>query len=131
MIYLYLAGPIEQCNYDEIYGWRSYVDSKLNSNITTVHPKVLQSNNSKGILEQNKKDVLKCDTILSYIPKSIEDRRPSYGTIFEISFAHSMKKDIILVSDNKYLIEHPIIKEISNIFPDLDKSIEYINSKFY
>ena len=130
MKYLYLAGPIEKCNHDEVYGWRSYVESKLNSNIVPIQPKVLNSNNSKEILNQNKKDVLRCDIVLSYIPRKIESRRPSYGTIFELSFAHSIKKDIILVSDDKYLVEHPIIEEISNIFSNLEKSIEYINSKF-
>jgi nucleoside 2-deoxyribosyltransferase len=130
MKYLYLAGPIEQCNYVEIHDWRNYVKTKLNPNITTIYPKVLQSSNSKGILNQNKTDVLNCDIVLSYIPKSIERRRPSYGTIFELSFAYSVGKYTILVSDDKYLVKHPIIREINDIFPNLEQSIQYINSKF-
>ena len=43
---MYLAGPIEKCNYDEIHNWRSYVDSKLNSTIITIYPKILCSNDS-------------------------------------------------------------------------------------
>ena len=69
---------------------------------------VQNSNNSKEILNQNKKDVLRCDIVLSYIPRKIESRRPSYGTIFELSFAHSIKKDIILVLSDKEsnLVQH-------------------------
>ena len=54
------------------------------------------------------------DLILAYLPRELNERRPSYGTVIEIGWAIGLRKPIIVVTDDDYLSEHPLIKAKSN-----------------
>ena len=125
---IYLAGPIEQCSIDEIKLWRDYLKKRL-LNYEIIEPeKNLIS--SKEIFRTNKRDVENADITFVFLPKKINERRPSYGTIFEISYAYTLDKEIIIVSDDEFVHSHPIMKEIGNHFNDLDSAIDYIYNRY-
>ena len=124
---IYLAGPVEQCSVDEINLWRDYVKKRL-LNYAIIEPeKNLIS--SKEIFKTNKRDVENTDITFAFLPKNINSRRVSYGTIFEISYAYSLNKEIIIVSDDFYVHNHPVMKEIGKHFNDLDFAISYLYNK--
>jgi|TARA_B100001964_G_scaffold103457_1_gene115640 nucleoside 2-deoxyribosyltransferase len=116
--YVYLAGPIEGCNDNEINDWRIHVKEQFLENIVGVTPVRLDypvtkrshythDLRKKEIFTKNFMDVQRCDATLAFLPKEINERRPSYGTIFEIAWAASLNKPIFLVTDDQRLIDHP------------------------
>lgn len=121
MMKVYLAGPIEKCSIDEIKVWRDYVKKRLSKYII-IEPEENLTDSTK-IFQSNKRDVEKCDIIFAFLPENINYRRASYGTIFEISYAYSLNKKIIIVSDDNYVHNHPIMKEIGEHFVTLDAAI--------
>ena len=64
----------------------------------------------RAIATKNWLDTESCDLILAYLPKELNEKRPSYGTVIEIGWAIGLRKPLIVVSDDKYLIDHPLIK---------------------
>ena len=78
-------------------------------------------------ITQNQYDVKECDVTLAYLPKSISDRRCSYGTICEIAWAHAQNKPVVIVSDDPYVHDHPVIQEIGVHFSELNAAVGYIN----
>ena len=82
---VYLAGPIEICSEEEIFLWRNYVSSKVKSDIEIITPKYHLGSEAE-IFEDTKLNVEVCDIVFAHLPKAINERRASYGTIFEISY---------------------------------------------
>ena len=103
---VYLAGPIEGCTDEEIFQWRSYVKDLLEDGIRAISP----------------------DVVLAYVPKFINKRRCSYGTICEIAWAYTEQTPIVIVSDDDYIHEHPIMKTMGVHFYSFGEAIEYINN---
>ena len=82
--YIYLAGPIAQCNYQEANDWRSYVRDKLHTNIIGISPLRCEPmegetygpgndpryNSPGAIAAKNWYDTEKCDLILAYPPNN-------------------------------------------------------------
>ena len=60
---------------------------------------------------------------LAYLPKSISDRRCSYGTICEIAWACT-KQTSGYCSDDPYVHDHPVIQEIGVHFDELNTAVE-------
>ena len=131
MKYIYLAGPIEGCNRKEIVDWREDMTNHFRryaDSIRTVSPFRCEEapdisgplNNAieldyirpidRAIFDKNWYDCQSCDAILAYLPKEINDRRPSIGTLFEIAWFISMCKPIFIVSDDPVCVSHPLIK---------------------
>lgn len=127
MMKIYLAGPIEGCSFDEIKVWRNYTRHQL-SNYDCVEPRD-NLIDSKEIFNSNKKDVENTDITFAFLPKNINFKRTSYGTIFEISYAYSIGKKVIIVSDDDYVHSHPVMKEIGVHFLTLDTAIKYLRNK--
>lgn len=140
---VYLAGPIAGCDKGEANDWREYVGNILEPyNIRGISPLRCEPivgerymlnyadpkfGTARAIGSKNVFDVRHCDMTLAYLPKVINDRRPSYGTVCEIAWAHIIGKPTILVTDDKYLQEHPVISACSGwILPTLDDGIEVI-----
>jgi len=136
--YIYLAGPIAQCNYQEANDWRSYVRSNLHENIIGISPLRCEPmhgetygpgndpryNSPGAIAAKNWYDTEKCDLILAYMPRELNERRPSYGTTIEIGWAIGLKKPIILVTNDAYLTEHPLIRANVNwVFEDFENAL--------
>ena len=143
--YIYLAGPIAQCTYGEANDWRDYVRSKLHQNIIGISPlrcEPMQGEtygpgndpryNSPGaIAAKNWYDTETCDLILAYLPRELNERRPSYGTTIEIGWAIGLRKPLIVVSDDEQYMEHPLIqRNASWRLDNLPDAVEVITGLF-
>ena len=133
--YVYLAGPIEGCNEDEINNWRhdAMTYYLMNSeDIRGCNPYRVEEKHFKGepsfaqkIMDKNWYDCQRCDAILAYLPKHINDRRPSIGTLFEIAWFVSMRKPIFIVSEDMNYINHPLVVANTGwIYQDLDEALQ-------
>ena len=127
MTKVYLAGPMEGCSDDEMLVWRRAATLSFNEGIKAISPVRIDSKFTTAIITQNQYDVKECDVTLAYLPKSISDRRCSYGTICEIAWAHAQNKPVVIVSDDPYVHDHPVIQEIGVHFDELNTAVEYIN----
>ena len=129
MKYIYLAGPIEGCSKEEITDWREDMTNHFclyGEGIRTVNPfrceeflepqclpvqrPTVDSATARAIFDKNWYDCQQCNAILAYLPKEINDRRPSIGTLLEIAWFISMRKPIFIVSDDPVYVLHPLIK---------------------
>tara|TARA_B100001750_G_C15516362_1_gene607527 strand:- start:519 stop:989 length:471 start_codon:yes stop_codon:yes gene_type:complete len=146
--YIYLAGPIADCNFKEANAWRDDVQNQLPPGIVGISPlrceplepgkKYAQKgavidmwSDPRAIATKNWLDTESCDLVLAYLPKELNDRRPSYGTVIEIGWAIGLRKPIIVVSDDDYLMRHPLIKHNASWRLDsLDKAVEVISGLF-
>ena len=127
MTKVYLAGPMEGCSDDEMLVWRRAATLSFNEGIKAISPVRIDSKFTTAIITQNQYDVRECDVTLAYLPKSITDRRCSYGTICEIAWAHAQNKPVVIVSDDPYVHDHPVIQEIGVHFSELNAAVGYIN----
>ena len=134
--YVYLAGPIEGCSNHEINQWRQKCYLGFNENLIGVNPYRAETHSDdpearKRIMMKNYMDTKSCDLILAYMPRELNQRRPSYGTTIEIGWAIGLKKPIILVTDDEYLTEHPLIRANVNwVFEDFQNAIDVIHGLF-
>ena len=127
MTKVYLAGPMEGCSDDEMLVWRRAATLSFNEGIKAISPVRIDSKFTTAIITQNQYDVKECDVTLAYLPKSISDRRCSYGTICVIAWAHAQNKPVVIVSDDPYVHDHPVIQEIGVHFSELNAAVGYIN----
>ena len=127
MAKVYLAGPMEGCSDDEMLVWRRAATLSFNEGIKAISPVRIDSKFTTAIITQNQYDVKECDVTLAYLPKSISDRRCSYGTICEIAWAHAQNKPVVIVSDDPHVHDHPVIQEIGVHFSELNAAVGYIN----
>ena len=118
---VYLAGPIEICSEDEILVWRNYVETKL-GNFDIITPKYHLGSDSE-IFENTKTNVEECDIVFAHLPKAINERRASYGTIFEVAYGHALKKRVIVISDDEFVHNHPVMNQISEMYYSLDAAL--------
>lgn len=122
---VYLAGPILGCNGAEANDWRKYVADKLaDHNIIGISPLRCEPlvgerygvghndprfGTARAIAAKNKFDVQACDITLAYLPKERPTPIPSLGTMGEIFWADAYDKRVILVSDDPFVNEHPVV----------------------
>ena len=119
---IYLAGPIEICSEDEILVWRNYISSKVSKDLTIIIPKYHLGSHEE-IFENTRSNVEECDIVFAHLPKAINERRASYGTIFEIAYGHALKKRVMVISDDKFVHEHPVMNQISEMYYSLDAAL--------
>jgi len=124
-VIVYLAGPIEQCSEDEVHLWRNYVSDHIPIDIAVLEPRY-DLGSAGEIFHNTKENVEQCDMVFAYLPKGVNDRRPSYGTIFEISYGHALNKEIAIISDDEFVHNHPVMKGVGNHFKCLDNAIRYL-----
>ena len=122
---VYLAGPIEICSEDEILVWRNYVETKL-GNFDIITPKYHLGSDSE-IFENTRTNVEECDIVFAHLPKAINERRASYGTIFEVAYGHALKKRVIVISDDEFVHKHPVMNQISEMYYSLDAALSSIS----
>ena len=130
--YVYLAGPIEGCNVKEINMWRDKCHVGFSDFIVGINPYRAEMSNDtpesrKRIAMKNYMDTQSCDLILAFLPKEINERRPSYGTTFEIAWGYSLRKPVVIVSDDPQVHHHPLMDMSGARFWDLEEGIDYIN----
>ena len=146
--FIYLAGPIAGCTQEEANEWREYVRSMLPHAIVGISPLRCEPlkegmtyteegaspkmwSDPRAIATKNWLDTESCDLVLAYLPKELNEKRPSYGTVIEIGWAIGLRKPLIVVSDDKQLMDHPLIKHNASWRLDsLDDAVEVINGLF-
>ena len=146
--YIYLAGPIAGCTETEATEWRDHVCTFFPHGIVGISPLRCEPlkkgltytdegatpkmwSDPRAIATKNWLDTESCDLVLAYLPKELNDRRPSYGTVIEIGWAIGLRKPLIVVSDDKQLMDHPLIKHNASWRLDsLDDAVEVINGLF-
>lgn len=140
--YIYLAGPISGCSVKEALDWRAYVQDLLPEGIVGISPlrcePSVEGTYSQSyddllfgtvgaITSKNDFDVRSCDLILAYLPDESVSLRPSYGTMFEIAWALELRKPVIIVSDNEFLVNNALVKfKVPWILPDLKSAVTLI-----
>lgn len=122
--HVYLAGPILGCDRSGANDWRYIVDDTLNAmsngeirgvsplrcepligdTYGTSHPDP-RFGVPRAIAAKNKYDVKNCDLVLAYMPKG----ELSLGTLLEIAWADAYDKQIILVTDEPKILNHPVL----------------------
>jgi nucleoside 2-deoxyribosyltransferase len=81
----------------------------------------------RAIASKNFLDVQRCDMTLCYMPRLLNERRLSVGTLIELAWAHALHKPTILVTDYPFLIEHPVVQaNASWVLSTLDEAVEVI-----
>ena len=146
--YIYLAGPIAGLNEQEATEWRSEVQELLPYGIIGISPLRCEPvkegmtytdegatdpmwSDARAINAKNWLDTESCDLVLAYLPKVMNDRRPSIGTIIEIGWAIGLRKPLIVVSDDDQYMEHPLIKHNASWRLDnLSDAVEVITGLF-
>jgi nucleoside 2-deoxyribosyltransferase len=138
---VYLAGPIEGCTKGEANDWRIDAINHLacygiagisplrcepiigeRYNIEHVDPKF---GTARAIGSKNVFDARTCDMTLVYLPKVLNARRPSYGSIIELAWAHVLGKPTVLVTDDPTVREHPVVNACAGwLLDDLDDGLE-------
>lgn len=144
---IYLAGPIAGLTKGEANDWRKYVIEKLSPHgIVGVSPlrsepligeryNVVYDDPRFGtpnaIRAKNVIDVNTCNATLEFLPKWANDLRPSYGTVTEHGMSLALGKPIILVSDDPYVLKHPLVGDAAQWrLGTLDEAIDVIVGTF-
>ena len=153
--FVYLAGPIAGCDRGEANDWRKDIQARFIDGIVGISPlrceplikkryddpkefaegkgqyKDVRFGTASAINGKNYLDTVSADLVLAYLSREMNERRPSYGTVMEIAWAIAMHKPIILVSDDPYLINHPLISEnVSWIVDNFDDALDIIHGLF-
>ena len=146
--FIYLAGPIAGCTQEEANEWREYVRSMLPHGIVGISPLRCEPlkegmvytddgatdkmwSDPRSINAKNWLDTESSDLVLAYLPKEMNDRRPSIGTIIEIGWAIGLRKPLIVVTNDEYLASHPLIQTNANwIFDNLIDALDVIHGLF-
>lgn len=154
--FVYLAGPISGMSYGEATDWRQAITSLFLPGIVGVSPMRMKewasklkaikdvkqyakvadeedfliSGESHAINTRDMYDVRTCDMTLIYMPKSLTDKAGiSVGTVKEIGYAARDRKPMVLVTDDKKVAGHPLIREdIGWIVPTLEMGADVVNS---
>jgi nucleoside 2-deoxyribosyltransferase len=154
---IYLAGPISDCSHGEATEWRKLVEAQFLPGIIGVSPMRLKdwckrldriqdveqyreatsdeefliSGESHAICARDYNDVSTADMIFAYLPQVYNDRRPSWGTAIELGWASALRKPVVLVTDDKRLASHPLVREsVGWIVPTLAMGVDVVNSVF-
>jgi len=146
--YIYLAGPIAGCTQEEATEWRDHICTffpygivgisplrcePLKDGMTYTEPGATEKkwSDPRAIATKNWLDTESCDLVLAYLPKALNERRPSYGTTIEIGWAIGLRKPLIVVSDDDYLMNHPLIKHNASWrFDNLEDAADVIVGLF-
>ena len=136
--YIYLAGPIAGLNEQEATEWRKGVVDTLPHGIVGISPlrceplkQGMVYTDARAINAKNWLDTESADLVLAFLPKEMNERRPSIGTIIEIGWAIGLRKPLIVVSDDEYLMEHPLIqRNASWRLDNLPDAVEVITGLF-
>ncbi len=83
---------------------------------------------ARAIAAKNMFDVLHCDMTLAYLPRLIHAESPySLGTVCELAWAKMAQKPTILVSDDPYILEHPVLGANAGwLLDNMEDAIEVI-----
>lgn len=140
---VYLAGPIGGCSKGEANDWRGFASDYLDRyDLLGISPLRCEpligkryTNESadpkfgtaRAIGSKNIYDVRRCDMTLVYLPRELNERKPSYGSVIELAWAHMLGKPTVLVTDDPALREHPVVNACAGwVLDDLEEGLELI-----
>ena len=143
MMRVYLAGSIAGCTGPEANDWRNGVRITLATHgITGISPlrgeplrgerygvsyEDPRFGTARAISSKNFLDVQQCDMTLCYMPRELNERRLSVGTIIELAWANALRKPTLLVTDYPLLLEHPVVQaNASWVLSTLDEAVDVI-----
>lgn len=141
MKHVYLAGPIQGCDWAGANDWRIKISEELyKAGIQGIsplrcEPLVGETYNAqytdprfgtaRAIGSKNVYDVRTCDMCLIYLPKPEEGRHQSYGTIIEMAWAHIIGTPTVVVSDDPDILSHPVISTCASwLLESLEDALE-------
>lgn len=122
--FVYLAGAILGCNFGEANDWRSEVDSRLLEGLKGMSPLRCEPihgetyttdypdprfGTPRAIAAKNLFDVATCDLTFAFLPKPPPGRKQSWGTIIECAWAKALRKQVIVVTNDKEVWDHPVL----------------------
>lgn len=139
----YLAGPIIGHTEDDANGWRDDVIHLLSPhNIRGISPLRCEPpcgerytsqypdqrfGTARAISSKNVFDVRTCDMLLAYAPLKFTQVKPIYGTLCELAWAHLLGKPTVLVTDDPYIREHPLINACAGwMLETVEQGVEVI-----
>lgn len=141
-IYVYLAGPITGLTESSAKDWRESVKQLLPSGFVGVdplrsEPKVNGSykphyadkkfGTPSAINVKNWVDTMRADVVLAYLPRVLNEKELSIGTMFEIGWASAHRKHVVLVTDDPRVINHPLMTQnVSHILPSFEDAVDTI-----
>jgi nucleoside 2-deoxyribosyltransferase len=138
---VYLAGPILGCDKSEANDWRREVADKLaicgivgisplrceplvGDRYAANHPDP-KFGTARAIGAKNMFDVQQCEIAFVYLPKPEEGRRQSYGSLIEIGIARGLDKPVIVVTDDPFIKQHPVLNAFAAwVLDNLDDGID-------
>ncbi len=140
---VYLAGSITDCTKGEANDWRHNVSARLKEHgIIGISPLRCEPligeryqlthqdprfGTAKAIASKNFFDVQSCDITLAYMPREVNERRLSIGTICELAWATALRKPTILVTDYPFVRDHPVVQaNASWTLETLDEAFDVI-----
>jgi nucleoside 2-deoxyribosyltransferase len=95
---IYLAGPIDDCNHDEIHGWRDYVKENFTQNEyidPSTSPFTGKANCGDEIVAWDKNSIRDVDLVL------VNYWKLGTGTAMEIMYCHTLGTPCIVVAPGK------------------------------
>jgi nucleoside 2-deoxyribosyltransferase len=135
---LFLAGPLTGLSYGDALDWRTYVESKLPSDVIAFsalrgkehvakeavlkdsYPEHLLST-PQGTITRDRYDVSRCDALFVNFLKA---ERVSIGTIMEMAWADARRIPIILAMEKDNIHDHAFVRQVAAfITGDLDEAI--------
>jgi hypothetical protein len=135
---LFLAGPLTGLSYGDALDWRTYVESKLPSDVIAFsalrgkehvakeavlkdsYPEHLLST-PQGTITRARYDVSRCDALFVNFLKA---ERVSIGTIMEMAWADARRIPIILAMEKGNIHDHAFVRQVAAfITGDLDEAI--------
>ena len=144
--FIYLAGPIADCDIGEANDWRTYVQENLSDNIVGISPlrceplvgdkyamqyDDIRFGTPAAISAKNLYDTRNCDMVLAYMPVEIVEKKPSIGTTLELGWAMGLQKPVVLVSTAPSLVNHPlIIRNVDWVLNNFDDAFDVIEGIF-
>lgn len=132
---IYLAGCMsyyyENSESQKAEHWRNIAKERLKDiEISTFDPTLHYKNNylydSDLMVQQNEYYLKKADIILV----NLDDLDKSYGTIYELVYAHALGKPV-LAFGNSTIWSHPHLKHIlQKYFRSLEEVLDFINTVY-
>lgn len=130
MRHAYLVGPIAGCDSGEAKDWRAWVTNVIAEfgvkgisplrcePLITEHYELSYEDprfgTANAIAAKNEYDTRACDIVFAYLPRELNERRPSYGSVIELAWAHMLGKQVILVTDDPYMLSHPLVQAVTS-----------------
>ncbi len=141
--FVYLAGPITGLAWGDAVDWRERAIDLLPAHIIGVsplrgkdylsqeedlkdhYPELHPMSTEDGIMTRDFFDVMRADALLVNF---LGATRVSIGTVMEISWAHMLRKPVVVVMEETNIHQHSMLRKASSlIVPSLEAGVDLVN----